>query len=107
MATGAQVVVTLNLEDFPIEACEPFAIEPLHPDVFVLDLDNLDGQAAYEAVERQVIALTRPPTTLDDLLDRLTVSIPDFARRVPRLLGSCSAEGAVHLRGKGSWAIAG
>lgn len=32
VASDAQAVVTLNLKDFPIAACEPFAVEPLHPD---------------------------------------------------------------------------
>lgn len=80
MASDAQAVVTLNLKDFPAEACEPLAIEPLHPDVFLLDLYALDGQEVYEAVKRQAAALTRPPMTLAELLDRLAVTVPDFAQ---------------------------
>jgi len=82
VASNAQAVVTLNLKDFPVEACEPFAIDPLHPDVFLLDLHSLDPDEVYEAVERQAAVLRRPPMTLGELLDRLAVTVPDFAARL-------------------------
>ena len=80
VAGDAQAIVTLNLKHFPDDACEPFAVEPLHPDVFLLDLYGLDPQATYNAVERQAAALTRPPMTIDELLDRLGATVPDFAQ---------------------------
>jgi len=79
VVSDAQAVVTLNLKDFPIEACEPFAIEPLHPDVFLIDLYNLDAHEVFGAVERQAAILRRPPMTLDELLNRLAVTVPNFA----------------------------
>lgn len=75
----AQAVITLNLKDFPTEACEPFAIEPMHPDAFLLDLYSLDPGEVYKAVERQAAALRRPPMSIDDLLERLAVTVPEFA----------------------------
>lgn len=75
----AQAVVTLNLKDFHIEACEPFAIQPLHPDVFLLDLYSLGPDEVYDAVERQAAVLRRPPMSLDELLERLAVTVPEFA----------------------------
>jgi len=30
VVSDVQAMVTLNLRDFPLEACQPFAIEPLH-----------------------------------------------------------------------------
>jgi len=82
VASDAQAVVTLNLKDFPVEACEPFAVQPLHPDVFLLDLYSLDPDEVYEAVERQAAVLRRPPMNLDELLERLAVTVPDFAARL-------------------------
>jgi len=38
VASGAHAVVTLNLKHFPPADCAPLAIEPLHPDAFLLDL---------------------------------------------------------------------
>jgi hypothetical protein len=52
VAGDAQTIVTLNLKHFPSDACKPFAVEPLHPDVFLLDLYDLDPQATYTAIER-------------------------------------------------------
>lgn len=80
VASDAQVVVTLNLKDFPPESCEPFAVEPLHPDVFLMDLHGLNERAVYEAVVRQAATLRRPPMHLDELLDRLAVTVPTFAQ---------------------------
>jgi len=79
VAADAQVIVTLNLKHFPSDACEPFAIEPLHPDAFLLDRYDLDPQATHNAVERQAAALTRPPMTVDELLDRLAATVPNLA----------------------------
>ena len=53
VVSDAQAVVTLNLSDFPVEACDPFTIEPLQPDVFLLDLYGLAGQEVFEAVRQQ------------------------------------------------------
>jgi predicted nucleic acid-binding protein len=82
VVSDAQAIVTLNLKDLPVEACEPFAIEPLHPDVFLLDLYSLDPNEVYEAVERQAAVLRRPPMSLDELVGRLAVTVPEFAARL-------------------------
>jgi predicted nucleic acid-binding protein len=84
VASDAEAIVTLNLKDFPPEACEPFAIEPLHPDVFLLDLYGLDSDDVYEALKRQAAALSRPPMTPDELLDRLEVTVPSFVQTIRR-----------------------
>lgn len=80
VVSDAQAVVTNNLKDFPPDACEPFGIEPLHPDVFLLDLYGMDAHEVVEAVQRQAAALSRPPLAFDDLLDRLAVTVPGFAQ---------------------------
>lgn len=80
VVSDAEAVVTLNLKDFPLEACSPFGVEPLHPDVFLLDLYSLADREVYDAVVRQAAALTRPRMTLDELLDRLAVTVPSFAQ---------------------------
>lgn len=82
VASNSQAVVTLNLKHFPLTACDPFQIEPLHPDVFLLDLYSLDAQEVYEALQRQVNALTRPPVTLDQLLDLLATTVPSFTQAI-------------------------
>jgi predicted nucleic acid-binding protein len=78
VAASAQVIVTLNLKHFPPHACELFGIEPLHPDAFLLDLHSLDPDIAFEVVERQAEALARPAMTIEELLDRLAATVPNF-----------------------------
>ncbi len=80
VAVNAQVIVTLNLKHFPSDAYGPFAVEPLHPDAFLLDLYSVDPDTVLGAVERQATALTRPPMTVDELLDRLATTAPNFAQ---------------------------
>lgn len=79
VAGDARTIVTLDLKHFPIDACEPFSVEPLHPDAFLLDLYDRYPQATYDAIERQAAALTRPPMTIDELLDRLAATVTTFA----------------------------
>jgi len=79
VAASAQVIVTLDLKHFPSDACEPFAVESLHPDAFLLDLRSLGPDMVTDTVARQAAALTRPPMTTDELLDRLAATVPDFA----------------------------
>jgi hypothetical protein len=76
----ADVLVTLNLRDFPPAACEPLSVEPVHPDGFLLDLYRLDKDAILAALSLQAAALTRPPMSLTDILDRLDPTVPGFAR---------------------------
>lgn len=82
VASEAQAIVTLNLNDFPSDACDPFAIESLHPDVFLLQVYELDEQNLYEAVERQAAALSNPPMTVDELFDRFALTVPSFAEAI-------------------------
>lgn len=77
----ADSVVTFDLGDFPATMCEPYGVEPLHPD------DLLDALAADEP-ERVVAVLAemaarrrRPPMTPALLLDRFEATIPKFVTR--------------------------
>lgn len=79
-AGNADVLVTLNLRDFPPATCEPLSIVPVHPDRFLVDLYELDQNAIRTALSLQAAALTRPPMSLADVLERLDPTVPRFAR---------------------------
>jgi predicted nucleic acid-binding protein len=66
--SGAGVVVTFNLSDFPPTALAPHSIEAVHPDEFVMRM--LDGQprTTCEAVRQQRLALKKPPKTVEEFL---------------------------------------
>ncbi len=73
---GADVIVTVNLDDFPVKALRPHGIEPQHPDAFVSHLLDLDAPAVLAAARRQRQSLKSPPTTVDQFLDRLAQHLP-------------------------------
>jgi predicted nucleic acid-binding protein len=67
----AQLIVTMNLKDFPSEVLRPWHVEAKHPDQFLLDQLDLDRDAIEHAVE--LIAKSRqcPPETAADVLAQL------------------------------------
>ncbi|MDE9365682.1 PIN domain-containing protein [Luteipulveratus sp. YIM 133132] len=82
-------VVTFNLKDFPDDSLEPWGVEVLHPDQFLLNQLDLAPGLVVTALQQQSAAYTDPPRTVDDILARLVRSdVPDFAdecrRHLPR-----------------------
>ncbi|MFC4455186.1 PIN domain-containing protein [Deinococcus sonorensis] len=67
----ADVIVTMNLQDFPAAALAPYSIEVQHPDVFIRRLLELDPATVMDVVRRQRADLKRPPLTVTELLDGL------------------------------------
>ena len=68
----ADVLVTLNLKDFPQSSLALYRIEPQHPDVFVRHVLHLDTAVALAAVKSQRKALRDPTYSVDEYLDTLT-----------------------------------
>ncbi len=86
--TGAQVIVTFNLTDFPVDELSRFGIEARHPDEFVLEILDLAPGAVCAAVKDQAAALKNPPTTLEQLLLTLqTVGLPQSVARLREFFG--------------------
>ena len=86
---NAQVIVTANLRDFPSEQLDLYDIEAQSPDEFVLNVLELAPARVVSVVENQARALTNPPTTTDELLDRLrTVGLPRAVAAIRHELGT-------------------
>ena len=68
---GAGVIVTLNLRDFPAKILEPFGIEPLHPDEFILQLLDLAPGLVAAAARDHRESLKNPPKTIEEYLHAL------------------------------------
>ena len=82
VAADSELIVTFDLDDFPVAACEPVGVEAIHPDQFLLDLHDLDPEAVRAALEQQAADLN-PPWPLDELLRALTkAGAPRFAETV-------------------------
>lgn len=69
--SGAQVIVTDNLRDFPAEALAQWDIEAKSPDDFVLDQLHLDSPAVHVAVQQIADTWRNPPGTAEDVLGKL------------------------------------
>jgi predicted nucleic acid-binding protein len=80
----ANVIVTLNLRDFPEEVLEPFGIEVRSPDAFLSNQYRLNPDRIVEVIETQA---SRIRTSQSHILERLEGGLPDFVDLVRRHLG--------------------
>lgn len=81
IASGATLIVTFNLKDFPARALAPYKIRALHPDKFLCELLN-DAPAPFlEAIKAHRAALKSPSKTAEEYLDGLKRSgLPMLAK---------------------------
>ncbi len=80
---GAQVIVTLNLSDFPSDALAAHGIEGRHPDDFCCELLNTSLGPFLDAVRLQRLSLKNPPRDVPEFLGNLQViGLPKTATRL-------------------------
>ena len=68
---GADVIVTMNLKDFPATALNQYGIEAQHPDEFVENLFDLNQASVLAAAQAHRKALKHPPHSVAEYLDGL------------------------------------
>lgn len=66
--SGAGVIVTSNLKDFPKEELGKYGIEAQHPDDFVMHLIDLAPSVVCSAAKKQRESLKNPPLTVEQFL---------------------------------------
>jgi predicted nucleic acid-binding protein len=82
---NAAAILTFNTRDFPPQSVEPFELEVVDPDTFLLDQLDLAPDPVIDELEQQAAANRRDPKTLGTLLDSLTrAGTPRFATEVRR-----------------------
>lgn len=69
--TKANVIVTINLKDFPADYLVQFNTEAQHPDEFISNLIYLNPKKAKQAFDNQVAALKKPPMSKEQVLESL------------------------------------
>ncbi len=67
----ANVIVTMNLRDFPSEIVGAFGIKAQHPDEFILHLLDLAPDAVSAAAAEHRGSLKNPPKTATECLEAL------------------------------------
>lgn len=65
-AGHADCIVTANLKDFPVAAVEPFGIEIIHPDQFIVAQWDIDPLVAVAAFKRMRARWKRPEASAED-----------------------------------------
>lgn len=70
--TGAKVIVTFNLKDFPPSTLEPLGEVAQHPDLFALELLSQNRDKVLEALSNQRRLMVRAPMTALELLKALS-----------------------------------
>ena len=68
---GADVIVTLNLRDFPAERLAPYKLEAQHPDKFISGLFESRHREVLAAVHDHRAALRNPPRSPEQHLKTL------------------------------------
>jgi predicted nucleic acid-binding protein len=68
---GADVIVTVNLDDSPRDTLRKWGIEAQHPDDFINHLLDLAPHLVCAAAKRQRANLKNPPKSVDDFLAAL------------------------------------
>jgi hypothetical protein len=64
-------IITFNLSDFPSSILEPFDIEAIHPDEFIVRLWDVHLAGVLEAMRLQRVGLKRPPKTATEYIETL------------------------------------
>ncbi|GAC1335530.1 MAG: PIN domain-containing protein [Isosphaeraceae bacterium] len=70
--SGAEVILTFNLKDFPEDVLAEYEITAINPDDFILDLLTLMTDEVAEAAELQRGTLRNPAKTEAEFLNILT-----------------------------------
>lgn len=85
IAGRADVIVTHNLKDFPASVLEPFGIQAVSLDDFLLDQFDLSPRGCVQVLEDQAAAKRNPPVDVVQLIEQLgKQGAPQFASTILR-----------------------
>ena len=67
----ASAIVTFNLRDFPSAYLDPYDIEAIHPDEFIVNQYHLSSIQVADAATTCRLRLKKPPKTRDEYLETM------------------------------------
>jgi PIN domain-containing protein len=83
----ADLIVTINLKDFPAEVLTLYNLEAQHPDDFIMALAESDPTGVLETIVEMQVSLKKPPITTEELLRVLgRDDLPRVARWIPEAI---------------------
>lgn len=74
IAARANVIVTFNVKDFPMETLELSGLHVCHPDEFLLDISSISARAFITAARDDFMHYVNPSLTLDNYISSLEVA---------------------------------
>ena len=84
--TRADIIVTFNLDDFPVDALKPLQLEARHPDEFLLDLFDISHELFIEAVKRDYNHYIQPRLSFADYVEGFNkAGVPETAALIDKL----------------------
>ncbi len=78
--SGANLIVTANLKDFPAQSLRQYELEAVHPDDFLLDRLDLDVDTVIECLRQQRGDYTNPAMEVAAFFATFMPTVPRFAR---------------------------
>lgn len=104
VVADAEMVVTTNIRHFPSSACDPHAIDAVHPDELLTEFSELHPGPIQVALRRQAAQLLNPPMDVEEVLELLAPTVPGFVAAVGGVGWgeNCAAGEKVQLQ-SGAW----
>lgn len=99
--SGAQVIVTTNLKDFPDDSLSPYEIEVVHPDSFLHSQLDLYPEVTLDCVNRQSASYGNPAMSTLDVLRALRSTAPNFSQ----MLGTQIVRGEIRELSRVAWSV--
>jgi predicted nucleic acid-binding protein len=78
----AAVIVTNNLKDFPASALDPYDLDAVHPDDFLLDQLDLYPRQTLQCMREQIAAYRNPAMSAEQFLTTFEKTVPRFTSAV-------------------------
>ncbi|MCL2736530.1 MAG: PIN domain-containing protein [Propionibacteriaceae bacterium] len=86
--SGADVIVTRNLRDFPDDVLRQWGLEAVSPDQFMRDMLDLFPRPMLDIIREQAAHARRPPLSVNDVLASLErAGVPGFVNDVREWIG--------------------
>lgn len=88
LAARVHVIVTDNIKDFPDAVLAVLNIESSTADAFLTGLLRASPDRVVAIVRQRADELKRPPTSIDQMLERLSRELPAFTDRLKTIVSS-------------------
>jgi hypothetical protein len=74
----ASAIITFNLDDFPEASVQPYLIDLIHPDQFLLDAYDLASDLVFDEIGHQASANKTSPRTIPEIAEALARAVDDI-----------------------------